>query len=325
MAEKLQITIVGLGLIGTSAGLALRRYPDRVRVIGHDKNHDHAGQARSMGAVEKTEWNLINAVNSADRILLATPLSEVRDTLKVIGQDLKPGCLIFNMSGLNASADAWAAEYLPQSVGFVGAYPVQISRDLETAGATADLFQGKMICLTPDARTSNAAATLATDLAEALGAKPFFLDPAEFDGLIAAVEQLPLVMAGSLLQAATGSPVWGDMRKLAASQFYTTTQVVSEDSIAAASACAGNRDNLVRWIDVLAARLDEWRQMVSDGQEEAMAALFEDGLAARRKWLQLQASGNWSDDPGPEIPGSSDYLRGLIGLRGGNRAPKKTK
>jgi prephenate dehydrogenase len=325
MAEKLQITIIGLGLVGASAGLALRRYPEKVRVIGHDKNSSTAGQARSMGAVEKTEWNLINSVSGADRILLATPLSDVRDTLKVIAQDLKPGCLIFNMSGLNTAASGWATEYLPANVSFVGAYPVQISQDLETASATADLFQGKMMCLTPDARTADAAATLAADLAEALGAKPFFLDPAEFDGLVAAVEQLPLIMAGALLQATTGSPVWGDMRKLAGSQFYTATQIVSEDAQAAASACAGNRDNLVRWIEILTARLDEWRQALSDGKEETLAARFEDGLTARRKWLQTQASGNWSEEAAPEIPGASDYLRGLIGLRGMSRANKKTK
>lgn len=325
MAEKLQITIIGLGLVGASVGLALRRYPDKVRVIGHDKNSGAAGQARSMGAVEKTEWNLINAVSAADRVLLAMPLSDVRDTLKVIAQDLKPGCLIFNMTGLITAASGWAAEYLPANISFVGAYPVQISQDLETASATADLFQGKMMCLTLDARTADAAATLATDLAAALGAKPFFLDPAEFDGLVAAVEQLPLIMAGALLHATTGSPVWGDMRKLAGSQFYTSTQVVSEDAQAAAAACVGNRENVVRWIDILAARLDEWRQALIDGKEEALAAGFEEGLAARRKWLQTQASGNWSEEAAPEIPGAGDYLRGLIGLRGLSRATRKTK
>ena len=325
MAEKLQITIIGLGIVGASAGLALRRYPEKVRVVGHDKDSAVAGQARSMGAVEKTEWNLINAVGGADRILLATPLSEVRDTLKVIAQDLKPGCLIFNMSGLNTAAAGWAAEYLPENVSFVGAYPVQISQDVATASATADLFQGKMMCLTPDARTTHAAATLATDLADALGAKPFFLDPVEFDGLVAAVEQLPLIVAGALLQATTGSPVWSDMRKLAGSQFYTTTQVVSEDAQAAASACAANRDNLVRWIDILAAGLEESRQALIDGKDETLAAAFEEGLAARRRWLQIQASGNWSEEAAPEVPGAGDYLRGLIGLRGLNRVTKKTK
>ncbi len=325
MAEKLQISIIGLGLVGASAGLALRRYPDKVRVVGHDKDSAAAGQARSMGAVEKTEWNLINAVGSADRILLATPLSEVEETLKVIAQDLKPGCLIFNMSGLNTAASGWAAEYLPANIGFVGAYPVLVSQDLETASATADLFQGKMMCLTPDARTADSAATLAADLAEALGAKPFFLDPAEFDGLVAAVEQLPLIIAGALLQATTGSRVWGDMRKLAGSQFYTTTQVLSEDAAAAASACLGNRDNLVRWIDALAGRLGEWRQAVIDGNNEALVGGFEEGLKARRKWLQTLASGNWSEEAAPELPGAGDYLRGLIGLRGMGRAGKKTK
>ncbi len=73
MAEKLQITIVGLGLIGSSAGLALRRYADKVSIVGHDKDSKRTAKAKKVSAVDRTEWNLISAVSEADRVLLALP------------------------------------------------------------------------------------------------------------------------------------------------------------------------------------------------------------------------------------------------------------
>ena len=77
MPDKLQVSIIGLGLIGASAGLALRRHTDRVTVVGHDPNPTAAGTAKKAGAVDRTEWNLINAISGADRVLLALPLDQV--------------------------------------------------------------------------------------------------------------------------------------------------------------------------------------------------------------------------------------------------------
>ena len=167
------------------------------------------------------------------------------------------------------------------------------------------------------------AANLASDLVEALGAHPFFLDPVEYDGLVAAVEQLPLVTAGALLEITTDNETWQDMRKLAGSQYYSATLIMNEDPAMAAGACIANRDNLVRWIDELTATLGEWRQTLVDENEEGLTAIFERGMNARFKWLQAQASGNWTEDRGPELPTSGNYLRGLIGLRGPDRAGKK--
>jgi prephenate dehydrogenase len=325
MADKLQITIVGLGVIGASAGLALRRYPDKVRVVGHDKDPGVSGLAKSKGAVERTEWNLINATRGADRIILAVGPTEARDSLKVIGQDLKPGCVILNMSGVAGAALEWAAESLPANVHLVSGFPIYLGETLDTDAGRADLFQGKMFCLTPDAKAEGVAATLAADLVEAMGGIPFFLDPTEYDGLIAAVEHLPLLMSGALLQVTTSHSVWSDMRKLAGSQYYGSTLVMSDNAESAAGAVVANRENVVRWLDYLAGVLDEWRDLVANGDEQALTEAFESGLAARRRWLIAQASGNWLEETGPEAPRAGDYLRGLIGFRRPQRDNDKKK
>ena len=242
MAEKTQVTIVGLGLIGASAGLALRRYSDRVTVVGHDRNGSAAGQAKSMGAVDRTDWNLINAVRNADRILLATPINEVHDTLEVIREDLKSECVILDTSSTKAAVLQWAAEFLPANVHLVGGHPIVVTDYWDTGSARADLFQDKLFCLSSDSRTSSSALQLATDLVEALGARPFFVDAAEHDGLVAAVDHLPMVMAAALARAVSESASWQEMRKLAGSQFYAGSFQVEPDVAGAARTVLANRE-----------------------------------------------------------------------------------
>jgi prephenate dehydrogenase len=321
MADKLQITIVGLGLIGASAGLALRRYQEKVYVVGHDKNSSLAGKAKRLGAVDRTEWNLITAVANADRVLLALPINEVHDTLSAIAQDLKPGCVLIDTADVKAPVLSWAAELLPKEVHMVGGHPIVLSHQTEPDEATADLFQNKLFCLTPDARTDTTAVRLAADLAEALGAKSFFMDPTEHDGMIAAVEHLPQLLAGALMAVTGNSSGWRDMRKLAASQFYSSTLIMPENGQAAASACLANREHALHWLDALIAELDTWRQRLSGQDEQALAGPFDGGLELRADWLRAQITGNWGEeDIAQNIPTAGTMMRDLLGF-----GPRRTQ
>ena len=291
MPDKLQVSIIGLGLIGASAGLALRRHADRVTVVGHDPNPSVAGAAKKAGAVDRTEWNLINAISGADRVLLALPLDQVRDTLKAAAQDFKPGCVIVDTADVKVPANAAAAELLPKGVHFVGGHPILIPANMDPGKATADLFDSKLFCLTPDAGTDGAAVHLAADLVEALGAKPFFLDPVEHDGMAAAVSQLPQLLAAALMDVASRSPSWQDMRKLAGGQFYSSTLITEGNGRSVVAGLTANREHVMLWLDELTARLAEWRQALTDGKEDALAAAIDDGLVAGEKWMEANITG----------------------------------
>lgn len=326
MADKLQISIIGLGLIGRSAGLALRRYADKITVVGHDKNTALAGQAKSAGAVDRTEWNLINAVRNADRVLLALPLDEIQETLKIIAQDLKPGCLLLDTADVKAPVLRWAAELLPANVSLVGGHPIILAESLDAGGARADLFTDKLFCLTPAARADDTAVRLATDLVEALGARPYFVDVTEHDGMAAAVEHLPALMAGALLSATSGSSGWNDLRKLAGVQFYSSTLLAAGEAGPAVRAAAANREHVTRWLDLLIAELTAWRQQLADDTgDTALIEALESGLTARHTWLRAQASGVWEETvPMAEIPGTGAMLGQLIGM-GKTRKPPQAK
>lgn len=313
MTDKLQVGIVGLDLIGVAAGLALHRYQEKVTVIGHDPRPDAAGRAKKMGAVDRTEWNLINAVANADRVILALPVNELYDTLKAIGTELKAGCVVIDTAAVKAPVMAWAAELMPKEVHFVGGHPILFAESLDPESARADLFERKLFCLTPDGNTNDTAVRLAADVVEAMGAQPFFLDPLEHDGLAAAVEQLPQVLAGALLSATTSSSGWADMRKVAGTQFLASTLVASGSAKAAAAGAVANREYLVHWADTMIRELETWRDRIAAGDTEGLVAGFEAGQQQEQRWLAAQASGNWEEEQLPqELPTSGSMFKDLF-------------
>ncbi len=325
MPDKLHVAIVGLGIIGTSAGLALHKYAEKVTVVGHDPSPEISSKAKRAGAVDRTEWNLINAVAPADRVILALPVSEIRSTLDAIKGELRPGCVIVDTADVKEPVMAWAAELLPPEVHFVGGHPVVLSDSLETEGARANLFEGKLFCLTPGPNTDGTAVQLAADLAEAMGAKPFFLNAEEHDGLVAGVEQLPSLMAAALMSATSDSAGWQDMRKLAANQFFASTLMVARSGKEAVAAPLANRDNVIHWLDALVAELTSYRDQLAAGETDELVARIDRGLAEGYRWLNATYTGNWDAAPNQmtEVPSAGSSLRemffGRLRLPGGQK------
>jgi len=320
--SKPRITIVGLGLIGGSIGLALRQTGNDYEVVGHDREHAVAGKARKLGAVSKTEWNLISACEEADLITIATPVMAIKETLTAIAPYLKPGCLVTDTASIKGPVMAWAKEILPETVNFVGGDPIisqeaSIGGSLPTGieGARADLFQGGLYCLTPSPETSPQAVQLATDLVHLLGAKPFFLDAAEHDGLVAGVDHLPFVLSAALLETTIQSPAWREMRKLAGDVFQSATHFSSGDAATYRDACLINRENIVRWIDTCLAKLTELREIIAAQEAEKLEKTFEEAMSVRDRWLRDKAEGRWelAEEFSASAPQQS-FMGRLIGL-----------
>lgn len=325
MSEKLQVAIVGLGLIGASAGLALHKFQEKVTVVGHDRSPGLASTAKKIGAVERTEWNLINTVMNADRVILALPLDEIRDTLTAIKEDLRHGCVIIDTADVKAPVMEWAAELLPAGVHFVGGHPIVLSDRLDVAGARPDLFENRLFCLTPDSRTDDSAVRLAADIVEAMGAKPFFMDAQEHDGLAAAVEHLPSLLATALMSITSRSIGWKDMRKLAGNQYYAGTLMMAESGSNAIAGPLANREHVAHWLDAAIAELSRYREQLLAGDADDLTVDMDRGLAAGRDWLAASLTGNWdAEGPRPETPTAGSTFRDLFLGRLG-RTPDQAK
>ena len=144
--------------------------------------------------------------------------------------------------------------------------------------------------------------------------------------MTAAIEQLPLVLAGALMRITNASPSWSDMRKLAGSQFYSGTWVAQADATAAAGECIANREQVTHWLDRMIAELGEWREQIAAGETEGLKKNFETGMNATGAWVRAYTQGVWEEQPPmSDLPTSGSYMRQMIGLGGMGRQPGKPR
>ncbi|MBN1659518.1 MAG: prephenate dehydrogenase/arogenate dehydrogenase family protein [Anaerolineae bacterium] len=322
--SKPRVTIIGLGLIGTSIGLALQGSEVVEQIVGHDKNRLASNQAKSLGAVDKVDWNLISACERADLVILATPLDAIEPTLAAIGAELRRGCVVMDTASVKQPVLAAAACNLPEGVHFVGGHPIP-GRIIEGSGpeaARADLFRGGVFCVVPAARTDSSAVKLVSDLVTIVGATSLFLDAAEHDGLLAAVDHLPGLLALALMEMATSQPTWRELRKMAGPAFETITRAGSGDPTTQVAIYQANRENLVRWLDLFAGALRQVRCMVAEDNTALLERLTAAG-AERQAWLADWQTGRWQEGPETEMPERPGLLEGFLG--GFVRRPDKRK
>lgn len=308
---KPSITIVGLGLIGGSLGLALREAGVASAVTGHDKDPGANSRAKKLGAVDRTDWNLISACEKADLIILATPSGAIEGTLQAVSSYLRPGCVVMDTASIKEPVLAWAADALPDQVHFVGGDPI-LTEAVEGPGglesARADLFRNGLFCLIPSPTAEPAAVKLANDLVTILGAKPLFLDAAEHDGLLAAVDQLPAILAVALLEATSKQPSWRELRKVAGAPFEVGTRAAWMNPADLTNLCMANRDNVVRWIDIYSSSLASIRQSLVEAELDPLTRRFRTSLEERAKWLHDREQGQWESGPSVAMPERSSML-----------------
>lgn len=319
-----QITIIGIGQIGASIGLALAPQKEAIQRVGHDKEPNAAKRAREMGAIEKVEFNLHAAVENADMVLLTLPTDQLRETLEMIAGDLKPGAVVMDTSPVKEIVSHWAAELLPAERHYIGLTPVLNPAYLHTTdtglgAARADLFKGGLIAIATPPGTASDAVKLAADLTRLLGATPLFADPLEMDGLMAATHLLPQLLAAGLLNATLDQPGWREGRKVAGRAYAEATgPIVHLSSQGLATESLLNRENILRMLDSALAALQAIRHDIHAEDQDALHQRLERARQGREIWWQQRQAGEWTSaemPPSAQMPTSTSMFGSLFGLK----------
>lgn len=310
------VTIVGMSRTGLSIALALKASGTNLTIVGHDRYRELTQKAKDeLGAIDKAEWNLVNAAAEADILVLAVPLAELETNLMVIGDELKPHALVLDLSVLKARSLRWADQHLKQGH-YVGAVPVLSAAFLndgrdEPEAATPDLFRNGMFCLMPSVNAEPQAVETAVNFGRLLGATPFFVDPMEYDSLVQGLETLPGLAAAALfgaLQKATG---WRDMLRFANSTFALATQPL-QNGTDITSLALNDKAATLRWLDAYLEELTALRRLILSGDREMIDLALGNSLIQREKWLQERARNEWAEgvDSKVDQPTMSDQLVG---------------
>jgi len=304
----IQLTIIGLGQIGTSMGLALAEHTDKITRLGSDIDSKVMQQAHKMGAFDKTTLNLNTAVRNADIVLLALPLDQIQKMVTVIGPELKAGAILMDTAPLKVVVAEWVAAALPEGCSYVGLTPVLNPKYLHTEtfglnAAHADLFKDGMLAITSLPGTHPKAINLAADFANLIGAAPFFADGYEIDGLMAITHILPQLLSAALLNITVDQPGWQEARKVAGRAFAEVTGPAAhlEDAEALSTAAIANRENVVRTLDNYIATLKALRQDIEDENKTTLEARLKHAKAGIHKWWQERGGGNWLASELPKV------------------------
>lgn len=277
-----RISIVGLGLIGGSLGLALRRAQVEHELVGYDVDAQAARAAQRRGAVDRAVGDLGAAVDGARLVVLATPVLAVRELLAALGPLLAPGCVVTDTASTKTAVLRWAAELLPD-VAFVGGHPMAGKETSGVAAAEETLFDGAIYCVVPPPDAPPEAVATVADLARAVGAEPYFLSAEEHDSYAAAISHLPFLMATALVSTTSQATSWRDMAALAASGFRDASRLAAGDPVMYRDICATNREAILHWLDRYVDALGGLRALVAEGGGELEAA-FEQARKARQDW-----------------------------------------
>ena len=308
-----KITIVGTGLIGTSLALALRQSDLRnLELVGTDYDGAARSGAQKRSAFDKVEGRLHPAVEGADIVVLATPVMAMKDLMETIGPSLSDSAVLTDVGSSKRTVIQWASEALPDHSQFVGGHPMAGRETPGPAHATADLFAGKPYCIVPDANAREQAVSTVTTMAEAIGAKPFFISADEHDSFVAAVSHLPFMMSVALMQTVSKSANWDDIAQLASSGFRDLSRLASGDTVMHRDISITNNEPIVNWIDSFIRELYEIRNVLKDEtgpDPAAVEEIFESAHEERARWLSGSVTpGSRSQRQAPEIPTFSESM-----------------
>ncbi|MBA2362231.1 MAG: prephenate dehydrogenase [Chloroflexia bacterium] len=317
-----RISVIGLGPAGASIGLALKQWitaPEasgrsrrEIEVIGFDFDTGVQKAAMRLKAVDSTPWNLRQAVRDASLVVLTVSATEERRALGELAPLLANGAVVTDTAAHKQHSLALASEILPPHVSFVAGHPV-LPLD-HTREPSVDLFAGVTYSLFPHPRAEQSATELVVGFVHAIGARPYFPDPAEHDAQVAATTMLPALAAVALMHTASGGAGWRDLSGMATSDLAELTRLASTPPEELAGMVAFSPEEAVRWLDTLIGRLGELRDLARRDDPEAAERLLRfvsDAHIARERWLRPAAPQEDTSRPSTDTHLNRLFLGGL--------------
>ncbi len=260
------VTIVGVGLIGGSIGMALKQSGFADKIIGYDKDPKMLEYGIEKGAIDKGEVSLLDAVESSGLIIIAVPVGKICEVMKVIVPVLKPETVVTDVGSTKVQVIEQINSILPQGISFIGGHPMAGSEESGVLSSDPHLFQNALYILTPTAGTNPKASKLVNNMVEVLGAQPLELDPYTHDLIVACVSHLPHIVASSLVNTAEGlDKEIGNVLPFAAGGFRDTTRIASSDPSLWRDICMSNQNAIVKMLDSFERNIKQMRELISVG------------------------------------------------------------
>lgn len=277
-----RILIIGVGLIGGSLARALRRAGQRVEIIGYGRNHLNLQRAVELGVIDRFVTTLPAAVAESDLVVIAVPVGSTAAMLGAIRPYLAPGTVVTDVGSTKGSVAVAARAMLGGALThFVPGHPIAGNERGGVEASTAELFERRMVVLTPLPETDREALARVRALWEIVGARVVEMEVEYHDRLLAATSHLPHVLAYALVEALARMDGGEDIFRYAAGGFRDFTRIASSDPVMWRDICLANASHLREALKAFRGCLDELDEMIRQGEGDKLAELFAGAKAVR--------------------------------------------
>ncbi len=275
------VTIVGVGLIGGSVGLAARARNVAKQIVGVGSRPATLDTARKRGAITDIATEPAAAVARADLVVICAPVDHIVEQARRFAPHCRAGTLITDTGSTKARIvgeieQAAAEPTWAKDVRFVGSHPLAGNEKRGPQHASADLFEGRTVVVTPTDRTPAEDVDAVSDFWKSLGAKTVQLPPAEHDSALALTSHLPHLLAAAIAGATPERYV-----TLTAGGWQDTTRIAASDPVLWRQILLANRENLLDALAGFSSRLSEWRQALEHRDAAAMERLLAEAKRIR--------------------------------------------
>jgi prephenate dehydrogenase len=287
---KKRILIIGLGLIGGSIGLAIKREKD-VTIVGHDIHGERLKLAQALHVIDEIGTELSTEVEKADFIIISTPVKQTEQILATIAHlSLKKGAIITDVGSTKQQIMMKSKILRHEEVYFIGGHPMAGSHKTGVESSKAHLFENAFYILTPTSDTPTHAIQSLKDLLSGTRANFIEMTPDEHDHIAGLISHFPHIIAASLVHnVASYQNESHDISRLAAGGFRDITRIASSSPAMWRDILIHNRAPLLKQFDQWMKEMETVRTMIDQIDSEQIYEYFEtaksyrDGLPSKTK------------------------------------------
>ncbi len=286
-----KVTVVGVGLLGGSLGLALRQGRLAKHVAGYVRREASLAECLRLKVADSATLDLATAVRDSDLIVLCTPLAQMPSLVAQMQPDLKSGAIITDVGSVKASVvRQLQALARPAGAEFVGSHPMAGSEKTGMSASRADVFQGAVCVVTPTAHTRPKALRTVKALWEAVGARVLTMSAAEHDLLVSRSSHLPHLLAAEIAGFVLRPTMPEKQAMLCANGFRDVTRIASGSPEMWRDIAMANRSNLSRGLKQIIRDLERLRLALDAGDSPRIQQFLEHAKQLRDAWIQQGTS-----------------------------------
>lgn len=282
-----KLVIFGVGLIGGSVALALKKAGVDTHIVGIGRTRNSLDEALNLGIIDSAESDIQSAVHDADVIMLAAPVAQTTQILKSIQPFLQQNTVITDAGSTKGDVLSNAKAVLgTQFKQFIGGHPIAGAEKSGAAAAMADLFVAKNVVLTPTDETNPDAINAVTTLWRSCGANVSTMSAEQHDAIFAAVSHLPHLLAFALVDDIASRPNAAQLFSFAASGFRDFTRIAGSHPEMWRDISLANKQALLNEINAFEQELSTVKQLLTQDDSSGLEALFERASHARNQWAK---------------------------------------